>query len=452
MIHNGIIITKKYLAFWILLLPMVLFGQQDAAQLFEPALIKADIDTLISKLIDVHPSFLEHYKTNSIESKVEQIKSQINKPISSLDFLRLMQPIIAIDGHTTLRHTGGLCPGEKNYLFPFKVIIYDNALYIKENLTDNPSLVQGSIIESINGISSQAIIENLIRYIPGEKKSFKTKNLEGQFHVFMALVYGSLADFKITVNGTDVSLKGTTWSDFEAPSKPKFEMRIYDNDIAYIYKRKFMPPRDFMYFMDSVFTEIADKEINYLIIGNLRGGGLTDLADSLMSYFTDKPYGLMEKQVTKMSPLTKEFIEENKGSGFMQDGYYIKEYTIHYSTKPNPYTGPTYIITGPLSYSAATCFPAAAKHYGDAIIVGEESGQPLLSNGGQSSFTLPNTNTTCITSLSTIYMPGHNNDRIHGVRPDYEVRPTLSDLLNDTEYLLEYTLRLIKADKLRKHQ
>ena len=63
---------------------------------------------------------------------------------------------------------------------------------------------------------------------------------------------------------------------------------------------------------------------------------------------------------------------------------------------------------------------------------------------------LPETKMTCITALSKVYMPGHNNDEVNGVLPDYEVTPTLEDLLNDKEYTLEYTLKLIRENKVKK--
>ena len=435
---------------WILILPATLLGQKNTAKLFESTLIKADIDTLINKLKVVHPTFLNHYKANNLKSKIDSIKNNITNPMSSLDFFRIMQPIIAIDGHTTLRYTGGLCPNEDSPLFPFKVIIFNNTLYIKENLSKNEALVKGSIIEKINGVSSEKFIRNLITYIPGEKESYKIKKLEKDFHIYLALVYGSFSDFEITVNKSELKLKGAKWDAFHGSSKPKFELRFYDNDIAYIYKRMFMPPKDFLDFMDSAFTVISEKQINYLIIDNLSGGGLTDLADSLMSYFTDKPYSMLEKQMTKISPLTKEFIEDKKSEGYNQDGYFIQEYSKHSSDRKDRFTGSTYILTGPLSYSTATSFPAVAKCYQNAFIVGEETGQPLVSNGGQDKFMLPETKMFCITALSKVYMPCHNNDEVNGVFPDYTVTPTINDLLMDKEYTLEYTLKLIRENKEKK--
>jgi C-terminal processing protease CtpA/Prc len=441
---------KKIFFFYILIIPTIVFGQKDSTQLFEPMQIKADIDTLIYKLMDVHPTFLNHYKTNNIESKVDSIKNNINSPMSALDFFRLMQPIVTIDGHTTLRYTGPLCPNEENPLFPFKVVVFNNSLYIKETLSTNETLIKGSIIEKINGVSSEEIISNLIRYTPGEKESYKTKKLEKDFHIYLALVYGSFSDFEITVNKSEYNLKGTNWDAFQETSKPKFELRFYDDDIAYIYKRMFMPPQDFMHFMDSAFTVISEKQINYLIIDNLSGGGLTDLADSLMSYFTDKPYGMLEKKMTKISSSTKEFIEDKKTEGYIQEGYFIEEYSSHISARERRFTGSTYILIGPLSYSAATSFPSAAKCYRSAFLVGEETGQPLVSNGDQDQFMLPETKMFCITALSKVYMPCHNNDEVNGVFPDYPVTPTIDDLLMDKEYTLEYTLKLIRENKGKK--
>ena len=436
---------KKIILVFIFIITIVLVGQDDT-QLFEPSLIKADIDTLITKMIDSHPTFSEYYQQQNIQSKIDSIKNTINKPMSSLDLFRIMQPIISIDGHTTLMYTGKISPDIENPLFPFKIVIYNNLMYVKENLSDNESITKGLIIEAINSIPANNIIKNLIRYLPGEKESYKIKSLENEFHIYYALVYGSFSEFNVTINGSEYKVNGVKWNEFQEPSKPSFELRFYDDDIAYIYKRKFKPQKDFIHFMDSAFSVINEKHIEYLIIDNLRGGGLTDLADSLMSYFAGNPYCMFEKKMTKVSPLTEDFIESEKPEGYIKNGYFIQEYLPH-NPLSNRFTGTTYILTGTLSYSTGTCFPAAAKCYDNAIIVGEETGQPLISNGGVNRFVLPNTILFCFTSLSVIYMPGNNNNTMNGLVPDFVITPSLEDLLFDKDYALEYTLELIRENK-----
>jgi len=116
------------------MIPIFLFGQKNTAQLYEPSLIKADIDTLISKMKDCHPTFWSYYQENRIQSKIDSLKNTIKSPMSALDLFRIMQPIISIDGHTTLNYTGEIYPKMDNPFFPFKVVIDCNRLYVKENL------------------------------------------------------------------------------------------------------------------------------------------------------------------------------------------------------------------------------------------------------------------------------------------------------------------------------
>lgn len=437
---------KKLSILYILIVPIILLAQKDGPQLFEPALIKADIDTLVSTLQNCHPTFLEHYNANNIQHQIDSIKNSIVNPISSLDFYQIMQPIIAIDGHTTLIYRGEVYPKIEAPFFPFEVIIYNKNLYVKKSYSEQKAIGNGSIIESINGIPAKTIIANLTKYIHGEKESYKLKTLANKFHIYFRLVYGSFSNFTISINNGDYKIAGVKWQDITKPSRRKFELKFYDNDIAYIYKRKFKPPKDFMRFMDSAFTAISEKKSKYLIIDNLQGGGMTDLADSLMLFFADKPYCMFDKKITKISPFTEEFIESKKSEGYIKDDYFIQEFSPH-KNRENNFNGMVYILTGPLSYSTGTCFPAAAKTSQNAIIVGEETGQPLISNGNLNRFTLTNTKLTCFTSLSKIYMPGNNGNTMKGVVPDYLVVPGLEELLSDENYTLKYVLGLIRKNK-----
>ena len=95
--------------------------------------------------------------------------------------------------------------------------------------------------------------------------------------------------------------------------------------------------------------------------------------------------------------------------------------------------------------SAATYFVSAIKCNKIAILVGEEATQPLISNGDVHGFSLPNTKMKCYSSMSTYYFPCSEN-RNDSVKPDYEVKFTIEDLLNNRDKCLEYTLELIDRD------
>ena len=431
----------------ILINPASLLAQESRPSLLEPVQIRNDIDTLVSTMKKTHPTYKSWYESNNIDYLIDSIRQSITKPISELEFFRIMQPYVAIDGHTSLLYYGPLYDDEDSPLIPFRVVIYDNNLYVKKNYSGNALLDKGAVIEKINGIPSKEIINNLYRYISGEKETYKARRLEEQFHVLMALVYGSFSSFTVTVNNSTLNLHGVGWGDFQEPSKPNFELRFYDDNIAYIYKKMFMPPWGFLDFIDSAYAVIAEREIDYVIIDNLSGPGLTDLADTLISYFAKNPYRLMEQKMTRVSALSTDLIKDKKDQGNYENGYFIQDYPLHHPARKNFFSGNTYIPNGPRSYSTGTCFPAAAKCYQNAIIVGEESGQPLLSNGDQNQFVLPETKITCITSLAVIYMPCNNGDTVNGVIPDYIYTPTLQDRLGEDNYTLDYTLKLIRENQ-----
>ena len=91
-------------------------------------------------------------------------------------------------------------------------------------------------------------------------------------------------------------------------------------------------------------------------------------------------------------------------------------------------------------------FVAMANCYTSSVVVGEETGQPLISNGDISRHKLPNSGMDLYTSHSIYYLPCAENKK-DGVKPDIEVKMTLDDLLYEKDKYLDYTVDLIKQQK-----
>ena len=86
-----------------------------------------------------------------------------------------------------------------------------------------------------------------------------------------------------------------------------------------------------------------------------------------------------------------------------------------------------------------------AKCYSDAIIVGEETGMPSISNADITRLKLPHSGMHIYSSLSVYFLPCAENNK-DGVKPDVEVKMSLDDLLNDINAYLDYTMGLIKDE------
>ena len=426
----------------------LLYSGQIFSQTLTIEQVRQDIDSVISVLSNIHPTF------NGTPNKqaLLELSDTINISLTVHELFITLQPLVTLDGHTTLRFNGPIYPEVENPLLPFGTIANEDHLYVKLNLSEDTLLKKGTEILKINGTSTSEIINNIVNYLPGEKPEYKVRKLDNEaFSNWYRLIYGNFEKFEIEYNGRDgiqsTEVKGIHWDQFPKHEDDSHEFRIIDHNIAYLKVGRFWQPKEFIPYFDSVFTEIKERNIHNLIIDKTRGGGLTMLTDTLLNFLTDKPFCDLEKKKVRISNETEEFIADKLDEGERHGEYFViskKPQTP--VNKSNRFSGNVYILTGPKAYSAATMFVAMAKCYTNSIIIGEETGQPLISNGDISRFKLPNSDMFIYTSLSEYYFPcaKNNND---GVKPDYEVQLTTKDLLNDVDKYLEFAIKLIEQSE-----
>ncbi|MBN1782631.1 hypothetical protein JW948_15960 [bacterium] len=435
---------------WCLVCIPAFFGQDNAVPLFEPGKITEDIDFLLQSLDDTHPEFHRLLSDSNFAAKIDSIKNSIVRPLSTYDFFKIMQPVICVDGHTALRFDGTIGPEIEAPFFPFRVIILENQIYITENLSSDGRIQKGTVIETINGKGAPEIMHQLSGYIPHESLSRLYQRMSEEFHLYYRLVYGNFREFSLVLNQNgvidSVCVPGTITDRFRSEGRPMFDFKMLGNDVAYLYIEKFRRPDFFMATIDSVFGVLKDNKTEYLIIDKRSGGGFTSLVDSLLSYLTDQPYEQMRKEV-KISAANRDYIDENKSRGIIKDGVLIMDYPpIKPVKRNNFFKGKTYVLMNRETYSAAVYFVSAVKCNHLAPLVGEEASQPLISNGDLTRFQLPNTQINCYSSMSTYHFPCAEN-RIDSVKPDFEVKLTIGDVLNDHDRCLEYALKRIDQDR-----
>ena len=74
--------------------------------------VKADIDTVITVLSNVHPTF----KESPNKQALLMLKDTVSVPVTSHELFKLIQPLIALDGHTTLQFNGAVFPEAANLI------------------------------------------------------------------------------------------------------------------------------------------------------------------------------------------------------------------------------------------------------------------------------------------------------------------------------------------------
>lgn len=408
---------------------------------------REEIDTILLILDAVHPTFTR----DPNRKKLLDIRDTLYTDLTLHEYFKIIQPLVAVDGHTTIQFTGTIYPEMDNPYFPFEVVAYHDSLYVKRNLSNDGFIKPGTRIISINGKDPADIITTLLPYMPGELPFNKLRALEGNgFANFYRLVHGNFEHFDLILqygsNSYQVSVPGVERDAFQTAATDPLNFKVLNDTIGYFKVGRFVNPPQFMAYTDSVFSVLRQRNIHHLIIDKTQGGGFGDLADSLLSYFTSYPYRSTEKKLVRISPETTDYIQEkiDQSIGKTEGDFFVMTPELQMPVnRANHYKGKVYILTGPTAYSAATLFVAMAKCYSDAIIIGEETGQPLISNGDLSRHDLRFSGFALYSSLSTYYMPCYKNDK-EGVKSDIEVIMTLEDLLEDNNKYLDQTLQMIR--------
>ena len=110
------------------------------------------------------------------------------------------------------------------------------------------------------------------------------------------------------------------------------------------------------------------------------------------------------------------------------------------------FRGNVYVLMNGYSASATGEFIGHLKNIDRAIFIGEEAGgNPVIFTGGQSlPVDLPHTHITGIIPLSLNEMNVKLKNTGHGVTPDYEVKPSITDILQERDVQMEFVIKLIQ--------
>jgi hypothetical protein len=438
----------KITIFYILIinfLSVKALAETDTTAYFSVLKIKEDIDSLITGYKRYHPTF-----SNEQEKKLNSLKNKINEPRSALELFRKVQPIIAKDLHTTIIYRNKIYPEIENPFFPFRVTVFNDSISIKENLSSNNEISKGDFIKSINGVSSEEIIDDLTQLIHGEMINRKIYSLSSKFHVYYRLAYGNFDSLNLVIKkgnkSKNIKVPGANWSSFKNDKEDSFIFKQLEENISYLKIPSFRNTENinFSRYIDSVFSVLSNGNTKNLIMDVRGGGGLSDYIDTLMGYLTDKPYRLFLEERIKVSPESRDYILSKKDLGKYSKDYFTIKYPEKKPVKQKYiFRGDLYLLVDAKSASCHTLFSAIIKCNKLGKLIGEEAGQPLISNGGLTKFALPNTKLICFSAMSTYLMPCAKNE-FESVKPDFKVIKTADDLINDKDVILDSAIKIIK--------
>lgn len=461
--------------------------------------LKADLATYKKQLEKVHTGLYVYHTKAEFDAYFQQLESSIIAPMTDIEFHRLTFPLnqLIANGHTRPIPSIGYMDGVlfEWEILPFEVYVDKGNLYVLRNLSDEESIKDGSIIHNINGENAMIVYNDFVDQIwrDGFNKTGPETDGYEIFNEWYAYLKGLPKVFELEIENpigsrtkltiTPKTMKAMqTLKQIRYPNAPKdweedpkakpLELTIEDNIATMTirswdvddYKDK---GQKFKRFFKKSFEEMETANIEHLILDfRNNGGGAPVPTIELFAYLHPEPftfYKSITSNIGKIEDNELYGIEwfyrvmykaafKKKGDKYVPNGL-LKLFGVKGLKKSQPnkaiYKGKIYVLTNASCFSATGEMTSILKSHNRAIFIGEEpAGNPNTNSSGlQAVMTLPNTRNRIVMPFWQWEMNTTFENTGYGVKPDYPVRPSIQDMIDGRDVVMEFTMDLIRENK-----
>lgn len=411
--------------------------------------LKEDFKCFRDTLEKFHPRLYEFTDKTHMNKLFDSLYNNINKEMTEIEFRHYLFPIIA-KIHCSHTWVGGSqsfgkvfqeyyrCP-------PFKLYYEGNKAFILYNFTENSELAEGSEVMSLNNVPSKKIIDNyLLRTtlegIHREAQYWKMNDLQTTLYAAMPDYYKQ-ENYSVEVKSktgkvSKVNVPSIKWGEYQNLISEKNSPRTHtikfidSTKTAILTFPQFQFPIDSMYqkYIPSVFKMLQDKKTKNLII-DLRGngGGPGSVAGNLLMHLLQNRFIYYDSTTTT-------------GNGFEE----FKSFT---DIAPNAFSGNLYCLMDEGCLSSSGHFLSMIKYHKRGMLIGGLCTAGYSCNGNGVPFTMPNSKVVLYCPVAIWNTKTSGFKRAEGITPDIEIRPSLSDLINKKDPILQFAYQLIKKNK-----
>lgn len=375
------------------------------------------------------------------------------------EFYSYITPLSSVikDGHSNifLSQQSTDQYNQQSAFFPFNIYWTDNKLFITKNLSADTTIDNGSEILSINGVSSEEVMTYLLtrQVRDGDNENYALWILNNYFREYYSFHFGHPDSYSLTIKTANNASKNITVTTLSkkaiysnrATRYPQLKndaadyFRIDSATNAAIFTIKTWDNKKIPDEIDFVFSQLQQKNISDLIL-DLRDnqGGNTSPAIYLLSYLLKQPFKYFEElQSVTGNTDTSQVLKSKTG----------KMLGTHQSKK-NPFTGKLYVLINGGCFSNTGSFCSRLEFYKRGVFIGEETGGNKVVFSGvfglKENTILPNTKIICDNANYRMTVTDIKENTGHGVLPAHPVKPTIADILQNKDVVLNTTFELIK--------
>jgi C-terminal processing protease CtpA/Prc len=432
------------------------------SQSFNVMELEEDYAYLIDKIEEINPA-LEAYNPN-FEKEANAVMGSVESELNLLDHFANVSRIVcqSNEGHFGLGNWQdtlhkGFLNNSFSYL-PLHVKVLNKRLFIWNNYSSSDLAHKGDEILSINGKSTAEVINELFQYIPsdGQIETYKEKQLGSGFNWMYYLYLGQPKQFKLILKGyeskqeKEVEISAITRSEMGRNYKSRNttptvkeekagQQEVFENSIGDSYalltlktfNRAKLEKHDIKAakLFKSIFKDYQEREVRHLII---------DLRDNSGGR-KEFPIGILP------------FVLQQDKKGIYQTAISWKGKEKNYklpSKSKYAFTGTIYVLVNGGTYSAGSVMARYLKEYGNAIVIGDETGTRYegFAAGSEEIIFLPHSGFRISIPRYWKKFPESDVQKTtnKGLLPNYSVKYTIRDLMEKKDLEMEKATELIQ--------
>lgn len=422
-----------------------------------PAQLQEDLAFLKKSIASTHPDVSFSADEKKLEQAYAKVERQFRKPMTRDQAWRVfaeLNPVYS-DAHLFVS-MGDFDKEMQAHLdagggyFPYDVqVSHAGELFITGEAGGGKSPLAGMRIETINGVPARSVVRTLLGYTHGDTAALRANVLSGRWWRFYWKGFGTPSTFKLSV-ATPAGLKSLslpasralpTAIATETDFGHTYRFEMLPNKVALLTVGSFLWPDKKLFYAltEDAFKKMREAGATSLII-DVRDntGGDDDMwKQGIMPYIADKPYrhgsNYIKKVIAGRESATEKLGEVVSGE--------IKTWEQPQPANPLLFSGKTYVLIGPMTYSSAVLFVNTMQDFKFATVVGEPGTARARQSGGIQSMTLPN-------SKWGVVVPRFILDRPSGTRDPELVQPDLviqNDSFNARALIDALHTRIVKG-------
>lgn len=405
--------------------------------------LQEDFDQVSSTILMQNPlTFTDREELTKI---FDQQRLLLKDGMEELDLYRILMPaIVGIKcGHTGLNFSDAYAKFNQetpNYL-PLDIKTINNKTYVVKDLMNN-GIPGGSELVSINGRLIGEIIPNLISNTTADGD-----NQTRKYYILNHWFSGAYADYiehadtfsiEYKESGNDTvltkTLQGINKNDLDQktslPQAAPYSYEFIDSQYAKLIIQSFgfydnKGRAEFEKFIDDFFAQVKEKGIGNLVL-DLRDnwGGDPICSSYLFTYL-----------IKVASPY------------FSEGTPYYSNLTVPMNANANNFGGNLYVLTNGVCFSSTGHLCALLKYYKLGAFIGQETGGSYLCTDGSKELILKNTLMKLHYSTQAYSVAVKDMTLGRGIVPDYNITPTIEDILAGTDLETAKAVDLIDQGK-----